>query len=426
MAFWHSLILAALLGHAPDAPPPPFEAARFQEHVGFLASDELRGRSPGTEGSQKAAEHIIEQYRLSGLEPLGDNGTFLQPFPWREKTGRNLIALCRGKGDLAEQAIVVSAHYDHLDADQKREARGEDGIYNGADDNASGVAALLLMAEALGADPPESGAPRRSVVFIAFDCEERGLVGARYYCQKPAWPLDKTVAVINLDMVGRLRGRQLYAGDVRSSSLLTDKLRELGAAQGLSVDTRISGTGSDHRVFLSHRIAGFHLTTGSHGNVHRVDDEVDKINSAGGAQVAWLAHSLLLDLVSSPEPIAFEQIDSQFDVNLLIRLAKGLGIVPALAGTDEGHPKILVVLPGSAAAKAGIQSGDAITALNGHTFGRIEQIPTVWGKLDLSQGLKFSLLRGEEQVEATIPPEVLEEVIENASAKPGSQGKSEQ
>ena len=305
----HTLILAAVLGQAAAVPPAPFEGTRFQKHVDFLADDELRGRAPGTEGSKKAAEHIIEQYRLSRLEPLGEDRTFVQEFPWRKKTGRNLVGLFRGEGDLAGQAIVVSAHYDHIGADPKLEQSGKDGIYNGADDNASGVAAMLLIAQALGADA-RSVSPRRSVIFIAFDCEERGLVGSRYYAQHPRWPLNETVAVINLDMVGRLRDGQVHAGDAKSSPLLTDKLEELAASHRLTVDTRRSDVGSDHRVFLGNRIAAFNLTTGSHADRHGVDDESEKINSAGGAQVAWLAHRLLLDLVSSAEPIAFKPLDS--------------------------------------------------------------------------------------------------------------------
>jgi hypothetical protein len=416
----HTLILAAVLGQAAAVPPVPFEGTRFQEHVDFLAGDELRGRCPGTEGSQKAAEHIIGQYRLRGLEPLGDNGSSVQEFPWKGKTGRNLVGLFRGEGDLAGQAIVVSAHYDHLGADPKLEESGEDGIYNGADDNASGVAAMLLIAEALGAGA-RSVSPRRSVIFIAFDCEERGLVGSRYYGQHPRWPLNETVAVINLDMVGRLRDGQVYAGDAESSPVLTEKLEKLAAAHRLSVDTRLSGIGSDHRVFLSNRIAAFNLTTGTHADRHGVDDEAEKINSAGGAQVAWLAHRLLLDLASSAEPIAFKPLDSRFDIGVLVRIAAGLGIVPSLGGTDAGHMQILLVLPGSAAAQAGIESGDQITALNGHPFDRPEQIHALWPALDLSQGLHFSLLRGDEQVEATIPAEVIENLIEKASANRGGE-----
>jgi predicted metalloprotease with PDZ domain len=187
------------------------------------------------------------------------------------------------------------------------------------------------------------------------------------------------------------------------------------------VYTQISGIGSDHRVFLSNRIAAFNLTTGSHADRHGVDDESEKINSAGGAQVAWLAHRLLLDLVSSAEPIPFKPLDSRFDIGVLVRVAAGLGIVPSLGGTDAGHLQILVVLPGSAADKAGIEPGDQITALNGHPFERPEQIHAVWSALDLSQGLQFSLLRGDEQVEATIPAEVIEDLVEKASANRGGE-----
>jgi hypothetical protein len=123
-------------------------------------------------------------------------------------------------------------------------------------------------------------------------------------------------------------------------------------------------------------------------------------------------YSLVADLASSSEPIPFQQPDSQFDVKLLIRTARALGIVPSLDATDEGYAKILIVLPSSAAAKVGVHSGDCITGLNEHTFERIEELLTVWSKLDLSEGLKLSLLRGGEELEATISAEVLHDLLE--------------
>src|SRR6202035_194577 len=119
-------------------------------------------------------------------------------------TARNLLAVFPGQGALANEAILVSAHHDHLGIDPALVKAGKDGIFNGADDNASGCAALLLLAQALHAEKARLPSSHRTVIFASFDAEERGLVGSRYYVSHPLWPLNKTTANINLDAVGRL------------------------------------------------------------------------------------------------------------------------------------------------------------------------------------------------------------------------------
>src|SRR5712692_7646179 len=164
----------------PDATPPaPFTAARFREHVAYLASDELAGRAVGSPGSTKAIDYIMRHLKDYGATGLGPDGTWLQEFPHGPKgiakpqstpvVGRNLLTVVPGKGELAKEAILVSAHHDHLGSDPERIKAGKDGIYNGADDNASGCAALLLLAEALHADRSSLPPSYRTVIFASFD-----------------------------------------------------------------------------------------------------------------------------------------------------------------------------------------------------------------------------------------------------------------
>src|SRR5262249_40923865 len=157
---------------------------------------------------------IIKHLKACGVKGLAANEHWYQEFPLGLKgksiTGRNVLGILPGRGPLAKEAIVVSSHHDHLGTDPALVKAGKDGIFNGADDNASGCAALLLVAEALYAErdiPPSC----RSVIFASFDAEERGLAGSRHYVSHPLWPLTSTSANINFDMVGRLNLGTLMA-----------------------------------------------------------------------------------------------------------------------------------------------------------------------------------------------------------------------
>ena len=125
---------------------------------------------------------------------------------------RNLIGVFPGRGELAKEAVVVSAHYDHMGVKETEDDKA-DKIRNGADDNASGVALLLVLADQLAADRDRLPKSYRTILFTAFDAEERGLVGAKFYVNHPSWPLDKTAIMLNFDMVGRPRNKSVMCMD---------------------------------------------------------------------------------------------------------------------------------------------------------------------------------------------------------------------
>jgi len=189
-------------------------ADSLRGHLSFLASDLLEGRRTPSKGLDIAAEYIAAQFRRAGLEPLGDDGYF-QTAAWgdvaklarraREPTPeeaamkvRNVVGVLRGSDPrLRDEYVIVSAHYDHIGT--RPEGEG-DRIFNGANDDASGVAGVIEAAAALAKMSPR---PRRSVVFMAFFGEERGLLGSRWYGLHPLVPLAKTVAQLNLEQIGR-------------------------------------------------------------------------------------------------------------------------------------------------------------------------------------------------------------------------------
>ena len=151
--------------------PAPFTAgARFREHVAYLASDEMEGRDVGSAGAAKAMQYLIPHFQEAGLKGMGSQDEWYQDFPFvrQKKTlaARNVLAVFAGKGALASEAIFVSAHHDHLGINAELVKAGKDGVFHGADDNASGCAALLLVARALHEGRAQLPATYRTVIFV--------------------------------------------------------------------------------------------------------------------------------------------------------------------------------------------------------------------------------------------------------------------
>src|ERR1700722_2630045 len=176
-------------------------ANSLRADVSFLASDLLEGRDTPSRGLDIAGEYIASQFRRLGLEPAGDDGYFqsvvVKPEDPNSPKSRNVAAILRGSDpQLKDTYVMLSAHYDHVGLAET----GEDRVFNGANDDASGTASVLEVANALAALHPR---PKRSVLFILFCGEEKGLRGSRYYVDHPLVPLDKTVADLNLEQLGR-------------------------------------------------------------------------------------------------------------------------------------------------------------------------------------------------------------------------------
>jgi hypothetical protein len=223
---------------------------------------------------------------------------YTQRLSLNRRTVRNVVGMLRGADPLkSREAIVLGAHYDHVGLGGRfsttPQRTGE--IHNGADDNASGIAALIEIARAAAADPARFP---RSLIFVAFAGEERGLLGSQHYTMMPAVPLDDTVAMINLDMIGRSRGR-VEVGGLNSSSALEDDVE--AAAKVVGVDLRRGGPGagrSDDSSFIDRRIPALHFFTGFHDDYHNPDDDWTRIDAEGTAQVATLALELAARLAA--------------------------------------------------------------------------------------------------------------------------------
>jgi Zn-dependent M28 family amino/carboxypeptidase len=201
--------------------------------------------------------------------------------------GTNVAALLRGADPaLAHEVVIVGAHHDHLGwGGEGSLAPDTRAIHNGADDNASGSASLLEIAKRL----MTGSRPARSVLFLAFGGEERGLLGSSHYVENPLLPLERTVAMLNLDMVGRANGRVNVSGLERYARL-EQLLHAAAEGGGLAIRREGPGPGrSDDANFLNRRIPAFHFFTGFHDDYHEPGDDWEKLDAPGTARVARLA-----------------------------------------------------------------------------------------------------------------------------------------
>ena len=268
-----------------------------------------------------------------------------------------------------DELLVIGAHYDHLGFGGRHSAaRGKGGnrIHNGADDNASGTAGVLELARVLVGEREDLN---RGVLFAAFAGEELGLLGSRYYTRHSTFPLERTVAMLNLDMIGRLREGKLFVGGVGTSPIFQSKLEELGPEEDLALTFSFSGYGaSDHTSFTMEGVPSLFFFTGLHRDYHKPSDDWEHINASGTERVLRLAYQMADYVQALPERPAFVK-PSQPQ-----RRHGGGGGYGAYFGSvpDFGHEGKGVrfddVREGAPAHKAGLEVGDVLIYFNGRAI----------------------------------------------------------
>ncbi len=362
-------------GAVVSCPAPPAGLEAPMATVRYLADDALEGRLAGSPGEACAADYIARAFEALGLRPAGEDGYFqhvrvasaVNPHaPAAE--GRNVLALLPGADpELRGSAVVVGAHYDHLGHGEFG-STGEPGeIHNGADDNASGVAALLEAARLLASGP----APARSVLFIAFTGEELGLIGSAHYAGNPAVPLAHTVAMLNLDMVGRLEDDALIVYGMGTAPEWQEIVPAANAELAIPLAFEESGFGpSDHTSFYVHEVPVLHLFTNAHADYHRDTDDWEKIDAAGLERVARLTANVARAVAERPARLTVIPGVGQRE-----QRAGGygawLGTVPDFTPVEEG---VLLsgVTAGSPADEAGLRKGDILVGLGTHEVTDLE------------------------------------------------------
>lgn len=269
------------------------------QDIGALAHDSMEGRLVGTPGSARARTFLERSFRERGTRPLGGS-TYLHPFTFTRRdtsvTGVNVIGSVSGS-ERPSSYIVITAHYDHVGTRD-----GE--VYNGADDNASGTAALLAMAAYFARNPP-----RHSIIFAALDAEEGGLRGARAFVENPPVPLASIVLNVNMDMVGRNDRGELYvAGTHHYPQLLSyiQRVAESAEVKLIPGHDRPSAnasddwtTASDHAAFHRAGIPFLYFGVEDHADYHRPTDEIGGIQPGFYARAVRTVLSAVLTLDAS-------------------------------------------------------------------------------------------------------------------------------
>ncbi len=344
----------------------------FDTHVTTLSSPAMGGRLPGSPGMEMAKSYVERSMELTGLEPAFGS-SWRQAFAIENINAENVAGVLPGKGELADQFIVVGAHLDHL-GNGEEGSRGESGQpHLGADDNASGVAGMLVMAQTLAAEYEQLSGDRRSVLFIAFSGEESGLMGATHYVNNPIAPIPTHALMINFDMIGRVKEGRLSVSGVGTGSGLAQIVTPIFDASKLieQVEEGLSGR-SDHWAFYE---AGgpvlFVTQSDSHDDYHTQNDVSWKINRTQGAATAEVFAQVVHAIASSSETIQFvggqrpAAGPSMGDIKVRFGIRPGT-YVEGIKGVAVGG-----VTPDSPADYAGLQAGDVLVAWNGQPVGDV-------------------------------------------------------
>ena len=382
--------------------------------VEYLASQQLGGRYPGTAGDTLASEFITGKLRQLKLKPVvkgKKDRAFYHDFTYgktkeEERTTHNIIAVLPGKDKrLKHEYIVVGSHYDHLGLGGKNSgSRRPDtlGVHPGADDNASGDAVVLQLARYF----KKAGSPR-SIIFAFFGAEEQGLIGSKQFLEwmkqnddkRINLPADRKgiVAMVNLDMVGRMRDNAMSVSGTGTSSTFKTMVEQTAEQTNVSVSCTPDGYGpSDHASFVAADIPVLFLTTGGHMEYHTPDDIPPTLNYDGMQQVLDFSKSLITRIANMPTTPDYISVPStnkmkhgKFKVTLgLMPDVMGVSRIPGLRAD--------IVVAGKAAHTAGIRSGDVIQEIDGKPVTNMDDYMQRLSELEPDTTIPVKVLRNEE------------------------------
>ncbi len=361
-----------------------------------------------------------------------------------ESPSYNVIGMLLGSDPkLKDETIVIGAHYDHLGRGGEGSLAPREGdIHHGADDNASGTAGLLELARILSTSNPK---PRRTIVFIAFSGEEEGLLGSDYYVNHPVVPLANTVAMINMDMIGRLAEKKLIIGGIGTSQEWRSMVDSENSMQSVAVSVNAPAVGSgnislnvpvmpivvgangqpvvtmdpgkpflltlnedgygpsDHSSFYAKQVPVLFFWTGTHNDYHKPTDTADKINYEGEARIVSFVANIVRDVDKSDKRPTYTVAKSESQ-GRSTGFRVYLGTIPNYADSNDGL-KLDGVRDDSPAAKAGLKAGDKIVKLAGHDVKNVYDYTYALGEMKAGQEYEVELMRDGRRMTLKITPE---------------------
>ncbi len=380
----------------------------LKQDVKILAADDMEGRETGTPGEKKAADYIVKRFQEIGVGSLGTDG-YLQGYDKRIKanphaeeespddtviTGYNVIGYIDNK---SEYYVVVGAHYDHLGYGEAGSLHtGEKAIHNGADDNASGIANMLYIAERLLDNNIDE---KHNYVFIAFSGEEKGLWGSNYFAKNATYDLSKTSFMINMDMVGRLNEERKIAINGVGTNPRFDALIDSTNTYEFAVVKSLSGVGpSDHTSFYLQDLPVLQFFTGQHEDYHKPSDDLELLNYEGMLDIGNFIYDFVLALDDKDKIEFTKTVDESTETP---RFTVTLGVIPDYLYDGKGM-RIDGVSEGRPAFNAGLLKGDVVSSLGGVEV--VDMMSYMKQLATYKEGDKATVkvLRDEEEVEVEV------------------------
>ena len=363
-----------------------------------LASDQLQGRGNGTKSALVAADSIANWMDTQNIKLVPGMENRFQDFPlygegFANLQGRNVLGWIPGSGDLANEIVLIGAHYDHLGLAYK-DNNDVSGVYNGAEDNASGVVSVLQIIGNL----TNLNSPHRSLLVVFFAGEEIGLLGSSYLASNPVVD-HKIVAMINVDSVGRLRDDRLYVGGLGSCERFRAMLKGLDDAYNFDLQLSDGGwDASDHVSFNAIEIPVLFFFTGPHPQYHSTEDTADLIEYQGLAKVSKLVEQMTILLLTDNENFDYQR---NSDLKPVAQTGKGkkrawLGTIPDFVEGVDGV-KLSGVMPGSPADESGLTRGDVLTIFDGDIIANLRDLTRVLQQHSEGEMVEVVVIRDEKE-----------------------------
>lgn len=391
--------------------------AQLRADVAQLAGPAFEGRGTGTAGNDSAAVFIARRYsalRLSSIAQAdraacakggvtGSAECFILPFtasvPVRNGAPRllktqNVAAIIPGNGPLAGEYVIVGAHFDHLGRDSSSARDPEKGrvVRPGADDNGSGTAAVMEVARRLAKRPAS-----RTVVIANFSGEELGLLGSEQFASHLPVPKEKVQAMVNLDMVGRMKNDKLIVYGVLTATEMKEIVEAANVEPKLAISAVGDGEGpSDHAAFYRKDLPALHLFTDLHDDYHTAADLAERLNIDGLVRVVDYTERVVRALADRPGRLTFQRVQTAGANRPSARAGSGvyLGTIPDMGAADVKGMQISGVRPGSPAEQGGIKAGDIIVKFGPKVITNIYDYTDALGAYKPGDAVEIVVKRG--------------------------------